>query len=117
MQKRNDLFLINESSKAFWRQLGSPLLVECKNWYKKIGTDEVKKFKDTMESHNIKAGILIALKGITGTKRKDALLKIREYNQKGFQIILLNGADIESICSGENPTDKLRERYYNLFRI
>jgi len=84
-----DLILANESEKPFWRQLNSPLLVECKNWSKKIGTDEVKKFKDTLESHNIKGGILIATKGITGTKRKDAFLKIREYNQRGFQIIVL----------------------------
>lgn len=112
-----DLLLKNESNNLFWRQLGSPLLVECKNWSKKIGTDEVIIFKDKLESHDIKVGILIAVKGITGTKRKDAVLKMREYKQRGFRIVLLTGEDVEDMCDGGNPTDKLQEKYYDVFKF
>jgi len=112
-----DLILKNESNESFWRQLGSPILVECKNWGKKIGTGEVIIFKDKLETGGIKVGILIAVKGITGTKRKDAILKIREYKQRGYRIVLLTGDDIEAICDGENPTDKFREKYYDIFRF
>jgi len=111
-----DLILKNESDDSFWRQFGTPLLVECKNWSRKIGTDEVIIFKDKLDTAGTKVGILIAVKGITGTKRKDAMLKIREYKQRGYRIILLTGEDIEAICDGENPTDKLREKYYDMFR-
>ena len=112
-----DLLLKNESGHIFWSQLGSPLLVECKNWNKKIGTDEVVIFKDKLETQGVKVGILIAVKGITGTKKKDAVLKIREYKQRGFRIVLLTGEDIEDICDGVNPTDKLQEKYYDLFKF
>lgn len=73
-------------------------------------------FKDKLDTAGTTVGILIAVKGITGTKRKDAMLKIREYKQRGYRIILLTGEDIEAICDGENPTDKLREKYYDMFR-
>jgi len=112
-----DLILINESNNQFWRQLGSPLLVECKNWNKKIGTDELSVFKDRLEAHNIQVGFLISIKGITGNIKKDAILKVREYNRKGFKIIVLDSEDLEGICSGENPTDKFREKYYEIFKF
>lgn len=112
-----DLILINESNKQFWRQLGSPLLVECKNWSKKIGTDELSVFKDRLETHNIQVGFLISFKGITGNKKKDAILKLREYNRNGFKIIVLDSEDLEGICSGENPTDTFREKYYEIFKF
>lgn len=74
-------------------------------------------FKDKLETQGVKVGILIAVKGITGTKKKDAVLKIREYKQRGFRIVLLTGEDIEDICDGVNPTDKLQEKYYDLFKF
>ena len=61
-----DLILKNESDDSFWRQLGTPLLVECKNWSRKIGTDEVIIFKDKLDTAGTRVGILIAIKGITG---------------------------------------------------
>jgi Holliday junction resolvase-like predicted endonuclease len=112
-----DLILKNESTNPFWHQLGDPLLVECKNWNKKIGTSEVIVFKDKLETQGLKVGILVAINGLTGTKRKDAILKIREYRQREFRIIVLTGEDIEDICKGENPTDKLQEKYYDLFKL
>ena len=70
-----------------------------------------------MESHDVKAGILIAVKGITETERKEAVLKIREYNRRGFRMILLTGEYIEGICGGESPTDRLPEKYYDIFKL
>jgi predicted nucleic acid-binding protein len=112
-----DLLLQNESKDLFWSQLGSPLIVECKNWHHKVGTNEIIIFKDKLDTAGIKVGVFVALNGITGTKHKDAYLKIREYKQREYRIIVLTGEDIEDISNGQNPTDKIKEKYYEIFKI
>ena len=75
-----------------------------------MGTNEIIVFKDKLDTAGIKVGIFVALNGITGTKRKDAYLKVREYKQREYRIIILASEDIEDILNGQNPTDKIREK-------
>jgi len=63
-----DLILKNNARKPYWIQLRSPnIFVECKNWSKPVGADEIKKFRMKIYDHQdlVKVGFFIALNGFT----------------------------------------------------
>lgn len=79
-----DLIIRNESPDAFWSREGSQyILVECKNWSKPVGPDELIVFRNKLENRGARCrlGFFIALGGFTkgfdshaATYRKDPLL-------------------------------------------
>ena len=107
-----DLIVANESSLPFWHNLGNPFFVECKNWSKKVEPKDLRDFKGKLESHGIKTGFLISLMGFTKGCKKI----VRETKQKGLCIICLVGEDLEEIAKGVNPTDKIKEKFYENYR-
>ncbi len=70
-----------------------------------------------MGSMGVTTGLLITLNGITGDKNKDARLLIREYRQKGIGIVVIENEDLLEMANGIHPSDKIREKYYEIFKI
>lgn len=112
-----DRLIRNESDEPFWRDLGNPIFVECKNWESPVSAAVVRDIKGKMESRNVKTTFLFAKNGITGNKYKDARLEIRQALSKGIFLIVLSLADLEDISQKKLPLEKLREAYETLYRI
>jgi hypothetical protein len=52
-----------------WSAFGSELLVECKNWDRRVGSAEVAWFDWKMRLAGVTTGILLSANGITGDQR------------------------------------------------
>jgi len=108
-----DLYLQNNINEGFWRLLGSPIIVECKNWSNKVGAREISVLYDKLFSvgPDAKTSILMAPLGITGDQYSDAVLKIREKRQAGRYIILLDREALDEIASGIQATKVIEKCY------
>lgn len=112
-----DCLVRNESNEPFWRNLGNPFIVECKNWGIPVGAKEIRDLRGKITSRNIKTAFLIAKNGITGNGYHDAKLEVRQALGNGINIIVLQKLDLEEIVNGLSPLDKLKHKYEDLFRI
>lgn len=114
-----DIVLKNDVNIGFWKFIGSPILVECKNWSGKVGAREVTILYDNLVSlgPDAKTGILVAPNGLTGNAYRDAMLKIREKRQLGRYIILLDKQDLEHIADGTHASLVIERKYDELFLI
>ena len=108
-----DLVIKNNLNTGFWRIAGSPLIVECKNWSGKVGAREISVLVDKLQalSPDAKAGILVAINGITGDHYSDAMLKIREARQRGRYILVLEGKDLKDLVIGDSLAQVIEAKY------
>ncbi len=110
-----DIILRNDIDSGFWRTVGSPIIVECKNWATKVRSRDVTILSGNMGAlgPDVKLGILVAVKGITS----DARTKIREQRQQGRQIICIDKEALQGLRQGKHPVDIIQEQYDALWFI
>ena len=111
-----DIMVRNNSNKPFLVQFGDPFLMECKNWSKPVGKKGIVVFIDMLRSKNIRFGILVALKGITGKENSGAMRKILEARLDGITVIVLDRNDLEDIAKGRDPITVLRSKHDEMLR-
>jgi predicted helicase len=73
-----DFVLLNEQIDPFIKSWENVILVECKNWSKKVGASEVEWFIHKLRRRGLTNGILIAAEGITGDEQRAAGALIME---------------------------------------
>lgn len=114
-----DIVVQNDIGEGFWRIMGSPLLVECKNWSERVGAREISVLSDKLRSisPDSKMGILVAPNGVSGSFQSDGILKIREKRQQGLYVIVLDRKDLEEIASGTHAAAVLDRKYGELCLI
>lgn len=111
-----DLWVANESKNNFWRSIGSIFIVECKNWGESVGAPQVRSLRTILQDKHINFAILLAKNGITGDNWHDAVDTIRKSVTKdNIFILVLDHADLLEIANGLHPTEKIRQKYYELF--
>ncbi|HET6325901.1 MAG TPA: response regulator [Planctomycetaceae bacterium] len=88
-----DLFILNGSNVAPWRDMGPVLLAECKNWSSKCGVPEYTHFESKVRSRygQCKCGFFISWNGFAETFTEQRLRASRE----GLLIIEIEGTDAE----------------------
>ena len=107
-----DLFIENgHGSSPFFKSLGKRILVECKNWGKKIGVPVVDQIIADMMKYDSHFTILITRKGITGNQFKDAKrLTLKMHDKEGLDIIVFDDSDIHNLVDGQNLVVLLRKK-------
>lgn len=106
-----DLIVKNENESLFWQRLGSPIIVECKNWSEPVDAKEIRNLIQKMRE--VKTAFLIATKGITAEKGAyDEILEARKNNKI---ILTFNIEDITTVAMGTNVEDIVAERFYSLW--
>ena len=90
--------------------MGLNVPIECKNWKNPIGSNEIRDFGRDIQKRQLKFGILISKKGVTGDKNKDAIREITDFFKDGISLIILNLDDIKRVVSGENLITMLRSK-------
>lgn len=104
--KRNihNTFNSEEIDIAFWNEKNSDLdfltriiLIECKNWSKSVGSEEVSWFDTKLRSRGLAFGILIAANGITGDPldTTSGHRIVAQALSEGRQIVILTRREIE----------------------
>lgn len=114
-----DILVQNDLDVGFWRHLGSPILVECKNWSSKVGAREIGVIYDKLASlgDDAKTAILIAPGGISGDSSSDAWLKVRELRQKGRLVLVLDDGRLDELRGDMHPTALIERAYQMLWFI
>jgi len=111
-----DLWVANESTSNFWQRIGNPFIVECKNWGKPVGVQEIRNLNTVMDNKNIQFAILLSKNGITGDVGREATSEISNAFKKGRYIMVLDQADLLEIANGVHPEEKIQAKYYALHK-
>ena len=112
------IFTIKKTPWTLFAEFSDLLIVECKNWNKPVGADEIRIFLTKMRDFDCKVGIVISKNGISGDDDyiKNAKGVIRNHWLKDrIIIIVLNLKDLESIVNGNgNLYTLLKEKYFSV---
>ncbi len=102
-----DVIVQNASTDPFWQKEGNYLLVECKNWSKPVGSDELNLFQLKVDRRFGRStlGFFVALQGYAKTVRME------EWTRRGGQslVVLLDGDDLEALIDASDRNAKLKE--------
>ena len=77
------------------------ILIECKNWSRPVGNQEVSFFVTRLGHRGLTLGILIAANGITGNavELTDSHFQIANALQRGIRLIVITRQEIEDLRS------------------
>lgn len=106
-----DLIVKNEIDRIFWQRLGTPIIVECKNWTKPVGAREIRDLVQKMRE--VRTAFLIAAHGVTS--RNGAHYEIIEARKEMKFVLVFDMRDFEEILRGSDPEEIIRERFYSLW--
>ena len=125
--KRNEpnTFQSEEIDVAFWNMkhskglyfLPDVIIVECKNWSKPVGSQEVNWFDTKLRNRRaFPYGILIAANGITGdaADRTNAHDVISGALREGRQIIVITRQELESLRNTSELVELIKEKLCQL---
>lgn len=101
-----DLVIRNDSSDATWQEESPYFMVECKNWSRPVGVDEVRLFLGKLERkyHRCKLGFFVVLGDFARTVRMDQLGERRG----DFLIVPINHQDIVSLVHSLDRNETLK---------
>jgi dCTP deaminase len=114
-----DFVVKNKVNSLFWKELGTPIVIECKNWKDDIGVNEINRVSLYMESisPNVKTAIIFCRKPLSRKTRQGhgAKTLIRDLRvNKGHYILVLSAQDLKRIGEGESAAKIIEEKYDEL---
>ena len=124
--RRNALnvFESEEIDVAFWNDLdprGLPflpriILIECKNWSKAVGSEEVAWFDRKLLDRGLLFGILIAARGITGDPngRTAAHQIVTQALREQRQLIVFTRNELEVMTDSDELIARIKEKLCEL---
>jgi len=109
------IYQIPDANHPLRDAFGRYLLIECKNWEKRVGAAEIRNLLGKLLSLDVKGGVLVARNGVTGVDendRKDAELElVKAYHRHNIVIAVLTLVHLEAISKGENLIRLLLNSY------
>lgn len=100
-------FRTEEVDVAFWNDqhrgglwfLPTPILIECKNWSRPVGSAEVAYFVRRLQNRGLDFGCLVSTRGITGSPADltDAHFEIAAALKDGVRVVVLDRSEIEQM--------------------
>jgi hypothetical protein len=99
-----------------WPSLGSPLILECKNHARPIGSAHIAWFATKLRSRASTAGVLVSLSGVTGVgdAKSGVQQVVDSLGADGVRILILNEADIKSLTSTDDLIKLLLDKFHKL---
>lgn len=111
-----DIQVRNFNRKKIWADFESVIFVECKNWSNPVGSDEIRNFVGKLNSNGLSIGILVATSDITGGLLDGSRGEIKNLLSHGKKIVVLNGDDIKEILRCTDVSDKIDDKFTELFK-
>lgn len=111
-----DLMVINECKQRTLEEMGTPLLVECRNWSVPMPAKAIRDFGTKLKDRNIQTGIIVSTKGVTGNEKTDAKEAIRIFlTRDNIKILVLDEKDLQKIADGKMRfAEMLRKKFYDI---
>lgn len=110
-----DLLIINECKQRTLEEMATPILVECRNWNKPMPAKAVRDFAGKVRDKNIETGIIISMKGVTGSEKTDAKEVIRTFlTRDKIKILVFDEDDLEKIAKGTKFFGLLKSKFYEI---
>lgn len=111
-----DLAFLNARAEGGLTHLDTILLVECKNWAKRVGSQQVGAFALKLKRRNRRFGVLAAANGITGSPddRRAAHSELASALAEGIEIAVITRQDIESLRSSADLVELLAAKRMEL---
>lgn len=110
-----DLMVINECKQRTLEEMGTPFLVECRNWSVPMPAKAIRDFGGKLKDRNIQTGIIVSMKGVTGSEKTDAKEAIRTLlTRDNISILVFDEHDLEKLVEGKKFTELLRKKFYNV---
>lgn len=102
-----DRLVRNNCSYPTLSLLGTPILVECKHWKQKVGTDPVGAFIADLEDARLTSGFLFCRAPVS----KAAMRRIENFYQRtrGY-VLVISEDEIQRVCDGENLAAMIVEK-------
>lgn len=108
-----DLSVANVSLDDELWQLGSYILVECKNWNKHVNVPQVRNIAYISSMKGNKTALLFASNGIT----KDAREEIKRLAGTGIYIIVIDAEDLKSLRTKADCKSMILKKHFELKEI
>lgn len=88
------------------------LLVEAKNWSRRVGAIEICWFATKMRRRNRQTGVLVAASGITGQRAElsAARAQVMSALNEGQYVLVLSREELETVSSGERLAELLLKK-------
>lgn len=112
-----DLMVTNDHNPdGLWFLNPRFILVECKNWSRPVGSQEVAWFDRKLHDRHIDFGILVAANGITGVANllTSANHVIVDALRDGREIIVVTRREMEVITSSDDIVELLKDKQTRL---
>jgi CheY-like chemotaxis protein len=103
-----DLFIRNESTDAFWiREHSQYVIVECKNWSKPVGPNELVIFRNKVENRGgrCRLGFFISVGDFTAGFHSQAAT----YRKADILIVPVERADLEELVNASDRNEVLKK--------
>jgi hypothetical protein len=110
-----DVIVINECRQPSLEMLATPFLIECRNWDDPMPAKAIRDFGGKLRDRRIQTGVIISLKGVTGSEKTDAKEAIRNLlTRDNINILVFDEKDITKLVRGAKFGSMLREKYYDI---
>lgn len=101
-----DLTIRNESEDPFWKRESLYLLVECKNWSKPVGVDQLCRFLDKLPRFGrVRLGMFIAPGGVTEPFRTE----LRSRRREDTLVMVLEREHLEALVFAPDRNEWLKQ--------
>lgn len=116
-----DLVLWNAQMEQVLRPWDSIVLVECKNWSGRVGSQSLDSFIGKLRRRSLRNGIFISANGVTGGfldgdgDEPGAVGLLRSALQEGIRVIVMTMSDIRAISGLDDIRNLIKRRYCGLF--
>jgi hypothetical protein len=104
-----DILVQNGSIDPFWQKESPYILVECKNWSKRVGAKELRELWAKMEGryNRCRLALLVAAGGIAETVRDQQIRK----SEKDMLVVLLGAGDLDDLVRSKDRNEALKEMH------
>lgn len=98
----------SNSGVGFWREIGDPFIVECKNLSAAVEAKMIRDFRMKLQTKGLRAGFVVTTNRLT----REAIIELRQSLADGRAIIALERVHLEAIANGTQLGTVLAERFY-----
>lgn len=105
-----DILVQPNINSPFWSKIFPPMiLIECKNWKNKVGSDEIRDFAGKIQNRPkmlCRIGFIVAISGFTSAAEKELL----GYRGRDFLIGTITGTQLEELINSKGKISDLLEK-------
>jgi hypothetical protein len=104
-----DILVQNGSIDPFWQKESPYILVECKNWSKRVGAKELRELWAKMEGryNRCRLALLVAVGGVADTAHD---LQLRK-SENDLLVILIEAGSLDDLVRSRDRNETLKEMH------